>query len=75
MKRHPLDPLSVVFGTLFAGLGLLFLVSNVSWSEWHATWVWPVGIIALGAALVALAPHGRADRQPDGELEDPDVSP
>jgi hypothetical protein len=67
-----LDPLSLVFGALFAVMGAVFLLSDVSWSDWHAPWLWPVGVIALGAVLVALAPHDRSAKASEAAVdEDP----
>ncbi|MEA2476360.1 MAG: hypothetical protein QOF16_1211 [Actinomycetota bacterium] len=74
MKRHPVDPLALVFGALFALMGVTFLVSDVSLSQWHADWVGPVGIIALGALLVALAPRSRTDKPVDPVGEDPPIA-
>lgn len=58
MKRHPLDPFSLVFGATFAILGLLFLVAHVDVTSLHLQWIWPVPLIALGALIIALALRG-----------------
>ena len=55
MKRHSLDPFSLVFGITFAALGVVFLVSRLDASQLHLQWVWPIPMIALGVLIVALA--------------------
>ena len=71
MKRHPLDPFSLVFGATFAFLGLLFLIADVDVSSLHLEWIWPVPLIVLGALIIALAIRGtvRDERQSVDELE------
>ena len=54
MKRHPLDPLSLVFGLLFAGIGAAFLVADVHIGNTNMRWVWPVALLGLGAIMIAL---------------------
>lgn len=54
MERHPLDVLSLVFGVVFAGLGLLFLAGGLDLSEVPTAAVWPVPLILLGLVLAAV---------------------
>jgi hypothetical protein len=49
MKRHPFDPLAAVAGAVFVGLGVWFLTSGADVLD-HADWIWPVVLVALGAA-------------------------
>lgn len=58
MKRHPLDPFSLVFGATFVFLGLLFLIADVDVSSLHLEWIWPVPLIVLGGLIIALAIRG-----------------
>ena len=39
-RRHELDPISLTFGLLFTGLGLLFLVGQAD-QALRLRWVWP----------------------------------
>jgi hypothetical protein len=55
VKRHPLDPFSLVFGATFTLLGLLFLFASVDVGALHLRWVWPVPLIVLGALIIGLA--------------------
>jgi cytochrome c-type biogenesis protein CcmH/NrfF len=54
MKRHPLDPVSLVFGLLLAGLGLTFLLARIDIANTNLRWVWPLPLLALGALMIAL---------------------
>ena len=69
MKRHRLDPFSLVFGVTFASLGAIFLFARVNVARLHLRWVWPVPVIALGALIIALAYRGERDH---GEGRTPD---
>jgi hypothetical protein len=58
MKRHFLDPFSLVFGALFTTLGLTFLLSRVNIGSLHLHWIWPLPLIVLGAVIIVLAARG-----------------
>lgn len=66
MKRHPLDTISLVFGLLFAGFGLTFLISADPWNLVFDSvsfgWILPLVVLAGGAALLvsALRPEAKA---------------
>jgi hypothetical protein len=61
MERHQLDPLSLVGGVVFGGLGVLFLLDGWDTITVQPRWIWPILLIALGVAgLVASRPR-RAD--------------
>jgi hypothetical protein len=53
MRRHEFDPISFVFGMIFAVLGLAFLSGRVDLGDLHLRWLWPVPLIAVGLALLA----------------------
>jgi putative exporter of polyketide antibiotics len=67
MKRHQLDPVSLVFGLLFAGLGLAFLVARIDIANTNLGWVWPLPLLALGALMIALGARRSAETTPDEE--------
>jgi hypothetical protein len=73
VKRHGLDPFSLVFGASFALLGLTFLFARVDVTALR--WIWPVPLIILGGLIIAVGARGeRADRmasESDGEDYDP----
>jgi hypothetical protein len=74
MRRHKFDPISLVFGLLFAILGVRFSIGAVSFGAVDLSWLWPLAAVALGLALLlsARSSHGRAinDVQ-DGEGPSP----
>jgi hypothetical protein len=55
MKRHPIDPLSFVFGAFFLVTGLIFAFGGDA-SKLHVAWFWPVvlGVTGLGLMLVTI---------------------
>jgi len=71
MRRHAIDPFSLIFGATFTALGLIFLLTNSDLTSLHLQWIWPVPIIALGVTIIALAARGRRHDAP----EEPEESP
>jgi hypothetical protein len=67
VKRHPLDPFSLVFGAMFALVGMLFLFARVDIGSLHLKWVWPIPLIVLGILIIGLA--ARSEARPE-ELDD-----
>jgi hypothetical protein len=61
MQRHPLDPVSLVAGLLFAGLSLSLMTGRITAGGRHLALVWAVGAVILGLALLATGRH--SDRQ------------
>ena len=61
MKRHRLDPFSLVFGATFATIGALFLFARTDVQDLHLKWIWPVPLIVLGAVIIVLSM--REDRE------------
>lgn len=66
MRRHHLDLLSLLFGLLFAGVGLVLLGGSPARGSVSLAWVGPVVAIGLGV-LVVVAARPRADTPPDEE--------
>ena len=52
-QRHDLDRSSLVFGILFAGLGVLFLVGNIDFGNMGPAWRWTLGLGVAGCVLLA----------------------
>jgi hypothetical protein len=59
VNRHDFDPISAVFGLLFAILGFRFLSGEVTLASLDLSWLWPLAAVALGLALLITA------RRPD----------
>jgi len=68
MKRHRLDPFSLVFGVCFSLLGLGTLIGHWDVTNWQLPWVWPLPIIAIGLVIVVMAarPERREPPTPPG---------
>ena len=65
MRRHDLDPISLVFGAAFALTGVIFLFLRIDAASAHLDRVWPVAVLGIGLLIVALS--ARRTRRPDGE--------
>ncbi len=55
MRRHDLDWISLIAGIVFTGLALLYLVVGVTDVNVDQRFVWPLVLVALGAAGIATA--------------------
>lgn len=55
MRRHDLDWISLIAGAVFTGLALIYIVTGVADVNLDGRFVWPVVLVALGAAGVATA--------------------
>ena len=55
MRRHDLDWVSLIAGAVFTGLALVYIVTGVADVTLDGRFVWPVVLVALGAAGVATA--------------------
>ncbi len=51
MQRHDFDPIAFVFGVLFTGSGLLFMIGRFDLFN-HARWLWPGLLVLLGIAVL-----------------------
>ena len=65
MRRHETDPVSFTAGLLFLGIGLTYLLPEVSGIEIGTPWVIPALLIGLGLCglLAAFAPRPRPARE------------
>ena len=72
MRTHPFAPVSLVFGLIFAGVGVAFLPGDVTVWQLDWSWVWPVILLATGTGvLLSLVADVRARRTtPDGSGPD-----
>ena len=75
--RHELDPISLIFGFAFTGLGLLFLLGQAD-QALRLRWVWPLLLLALGAGILLDVTRGHrrptlnADPEPAPAEPDPE---
>lgn len=68
MKRHGLDPFSLVFGAVFSIIGGLFLFARTDVEDLHLKWIWPIPLIVLGGLIIALSLRENRRRE-NRELE------
>ena len=82
MEAHDLDVISLVFGIAFTGIGITFLAVPVDVTTVPWGWLWPVVLIALGAAVLvpvlrrrgspaAVEPHKSDELANPEELREP----
>ena len=65
MHRHDLDPISLIAGLVFLGLGLAFLIDLTTGVNVDVRYVWPVLLIAAGiSGLLATRSRAAADIPP-----------
>jgi hypothetical protein len=55
VRKHRLDPFSLVFGSMFSLIGGLFLFARTDVEDLHLKWIWPLPLIVLGALIIALS--------------------
>ena len=68
MNRHELDPVSLVFGFAFTGLGLLFLIGRAD-QALRLQWVWPLLLLALGAGILLDLTRSQNRQAPEPDPE------
>lgn len=71
MKRHRLDPFSLIFGLTFAGIGALLLDTDVDVADLAGAGWLPLPFVLLGLFLLAVGVD-RARSGPD-EREEPEA--
>jgi len=65
MKRHRVDPLSLLFGALFVSVGMVFLAGS-SIGEAPRS-IWPAVAVIVGATLATWAISSSLRRRPPVE--------
>lgn len=63
MERHRTDPLSLLFGAVFAAVGLAALLGWSPVLPVRLHWLGPVAVVVVGLWLLAAA-RSRPDRAP-----------
>jgi hypothetical protein len=74
MRRHALDPVSLVFGFAFTAAGVLFLAGQFDQAI-RLRWLWPVLLLVLGLGILLdlgtrreQAPHEPAEAPSDAQV-------
>jgi hypothetical protein len=73
MKRHGLDPVSLVTGVILAALGVGFFTDRIQLNETSFAWFWPLTAVAIGAVIVASSLSGGARSERDDTPTDEDA--
>jgi hypothetical protein len=74
MRRHELDPLSLLSGLTFSIAGLLFLAGRVDVAV-RVRWLWPVLLLGLGLAILLGARPRRPAPEAGTEAAAPEAPP
>jgi hypothetical protein len=76
MKRHDLDVISLLFGSVFFLLGGVFLVGGTAVPGSHVGALWPIPLIALGLVIalttVRALVREQSDQRTPGDRRSPD---
>jgi hypothetical protein len=72
MRRHELDPVSLVFGFAFAAVGLVFLLGDAD-QALRLRWIWPLLLLGLGAGILFDLARSNRRPEPDPALTDRDA--
>jgi hypothetical protein len=70
MKRHDLDVISLLFGSVFFLLGGVFLVGGTAVPGSHVGALWPIPLIALGLLIALMGARAVAAQKSDGRRAD-----
>lgn len=69
MRTHRFEPVSLIFGVVFAGIGLSVLVQDVPLWRVDWSWFWPIALTVAGAAVLLSARPRRDEPQvPDAAV-------
>jgi branched-subunit amino acid permease len=68
MERHDFDLVSFLFGLLFTGIVVAYLLSDGGFDPDLGDWFWPIVLVVAGIVVLAsaVARPGGPDRSEDG---------
>lgn len=72
MRRHDLDWISLIAGIVFTGIAVVYLISGVADVDLDGRFVWPVVLVALGAAGLATAVKANLREEEQFPAREPD---
>jgi hypothetical protein len=67
MKRHDLDVISLLFGSVFFLLGGVFLIGGTTVPGSNVGALWPIPLIALGLVIALTAARALVRERPGQE--------
>lgn len=75
MYRHRIDPIALVFGAAFVAIALLVGLPEEPWTfivnDLAIGWLWPVLLMAVGAAILIPSLRSRSDAASEDIPEEP----
>ncbi|MBI2237127.1 MAG: hypothetical protein HYU54_01180 [Actinobacteria bacterium] len=74
MRRHELDPPSLVFGLLFLVVGIVFFAGSPDLARIGPRWIWPVPALALGLLVFLYGVKRLPRKEPERETEPADAT-
>ena len=72
MRRHDLDWISLIAGIVFTGIAVVYLISGIADVDLDGRFVWPVVLVALGAAGLATAVKANLREEEQFPAREPD---
>lgn len=72
MRRHDLDWISLIAGIVFTGIAVVYLIAGVADVDLDGRFVWPVVLVALGAAGLATAVKANLREEQQFPAREPD---
>ena len=72
MRRHDLDWISLIAGIVFTGIAAVYLISGIADVDLDGRFVWPVVLVALGAAGLATAVKANLREEQQFPAREPD---
>ena len=71
MRTHRFEPVSLIFGVLFAGVGLVVLQGDIDPWRVNWSWFWPVALTVTGlTVLLSARPKRNDDATPPTDTTD-----
>ena len=65
MQTHRFEPVSLIFGLVFAGIGIAALIGEGDVWRINWSWFWPIALTVAGLAMLASArPRRNSDDVP-----------
>ena len=61
MRTHRFEATSLVFGLIFAAIGLTVLTSATDLWQWNWSWFWPVALLLAGLLVLWSARSGKSE--------------
>jgi hypothetical protein len=72
LKRHELDPISLLFGLFFAAIALIFLFGEIDMDRLDEPWLWSLPVLLVGLVFASVGFRNvRMERAAVPAIEEP----